>query len=1375
MSGGGVQRPTSLTGMRHAPSPQLPRPASAADGCRRPICQIIRQNGRRTVVPTRPGCSSIGGTSRVGTTKPAATWHKSLSPPPTATHNKAAPLAKPAVHLLRQPLKEFFAPQRPPGQKPTTGRRRQPALAAPPSQQAIATALSSSPRTGRVGSSRVEAVYEMAPEKLVHARRMQEAQAGVGSAPLASQAAMLLWLQLRCEMRSLPCATVALTADSGASAINLEDHARVALQIAVARAAWRHHVEPQDVHVSSSVTKSGGSRLRCDVELRSGASVRAVAEALMGGVRSSDDEYGLRAALAAAGCSDDESAWSVEPQWPLQRLQAYVEFEFAHRLSQEEMQLLLSAVSDAFWEFQVALSGIRLQEPMELAKLTSLESKASFGGRLLPVFEGRRLQLTEDGLHAKACCAEDRLADWLQGLPHSAKLLEKADSWLPHLDASPAPCAFSAPLRSGASLSTVRLAVVFQSVGELLEAAQEALATLDVRWLENTFRSPSCIGYSGISLGIMQLETFDGSRPPSAHAVQKGSLDLQLSASLLEERLGKVGRPVCTEVQLLLEGLHRVMQTRLQVMHTTFRELLVRRGVKQKNVEKLQRLVLRMLDYTHGLEERESANELAQVQQWASQCRTMDGILQRAATLADERQQEAAAAEKQRKVACMEAMLKAAVQRGREKVSADGQEPDAPEYSFARLILPLREDAEDAAELSKEDIGRLTEACLEALPGRVTRKAEDVRVHLRQAKVRCDVQLGSFLSPRGAARLLQEAVDFDEANMHAAIASVAGDVDAAYAVPVWPLERLQDELRAHCRCQPTEDQLEDCLDAIDDCAAAQRKAWQLVEQKQSKDASGLLQIEAMSMFEGKLLTRLEAEKRRLAEDPMLQGAETVEDLLADARDAHQALKEILAPGEEWAAAHLDPPSEACRADHASRFWQADDLHSLPNAFLHDPGVLTQEQLAQRSARSGRWHLNAQGVDRQTVHDISRSSNAFSSPLCLGRRELRFGVRQVLTRRLPPRDGRMSAATPVDQKRTHISELRLRLLDLDEAWRRERPEMSRTLATSLAQAGVRSWDLRFAEFLLVETLDRTAGSAASAATMQLQACARTAARVTSARRQLRSSEGGSAADASGRQLLELARSKAAAAGLSEHQLAHCLKPPQQLLRVESITVCCGVPLGSVQLFLDDKKVGETSPPDLGWGAGAASQAATPKSAVSHAAGLQGCLELALPAGSEGEVRAELCGRQLLNRPCDRDLATILEVPSPFLQVQVPIAIYLYVQLIDEETNLQFVFVCGHLDAVPDEDAWPFKGEVAWQGGSRTIASLEAIELDSVDCLSSLRSLELKPELSKGQRYEAVEWEDTTLEAECRVCQYQRCLVTPVRVGKIYVPTDDFEDQ
>jgi len=190
-----------------------------------------------------------------------------------------------------------------------------------------------------------------------------------------------------------------------------------------------------------------------------------------------------------------------------------------------------------------------------------------------------------------------------------------------------------------------------------------------------------------------------------------------------------------------------------------------------------------------------------------------------------------------------------------------------------------------------------------------------------------------------------------------------------------------------------------------------------------------------------------------------------------------------------------------------------------------------------------------------------------------------------------------------------------------------------------------------------------------------------------------------------------------------------------LRVESLSCCCKAAVGGVEIIIDGVRVGETPKPD-------------PVTRMADD------FTLVVPQ-RDLVVVAEHTGRKLVTEK-------IAGGPDAEITVMASLAIYIYVQMVDEETRMEFVYVCGHRRDVPS-DSRPFVGTVVWDGGSVELSShSEALAMQAnsdMECLTRMQSMRLTPVLQAGRRFEAVEWEDT------QACQYERVLVNPVRVGNI----------
>lgn len=190
------------------------------------------------------------------------------------------------------------------------------------------------------------------------------------------------------------------------------------------------------------------------------------------------------------------------------------------------------------------------------------------------------------------------------------------------------------------------------------------------------------------------------------------------------------------------------------------------------------------------------------------------------------------------------------------------------------------------------------------------------------------------------------------------------------------------------------------------------------------------------------------------------------------------------------------------------------------------------------------------------------------------------------------------------------------------------------------------------------------------------------------------------------------------------------PPPGGLNVESMTSCCGEFIGRIEVVVDGVSIGETQD--------------------------SGIVDILLPP-KEFEVHAELSGRRLLTE-------CITGSPEACLIVKVNVSVFVYVVMIDQEEQLEFVSVCGHRRDIP-EDARPFIGTVVWDQGSQRLNGVQPAVLGNEDCLARCRTMQFVPDLPPGRLFEAVEWEDTSSE-DSKACQFQRLLTAPVRVGKIY---------
>eukprot|EP00928_Gymnodinium_smaydae_P013590 TRINITY_DN14951_c1_g1_i1.p1 TRINITY_DN14951_c1_g1~~TRINITY_DN14951_c1_g1_i1.p1 ORF type:complete len:1435 (-),score=351.90 TRINITY_DN14951_c1_g1_i1:56-4066(-) len=1166
----------------------------------------------------------------------------------------------------------------------------------------------------------------------------------------------------------------------------------VGIEAAVAAALAAQSVQARDVEALVE-----GGMLHCQVNVRSDASVRAVVDGLLEALRRPDDGTGLRSALSHAGVAA-EGAVTVVPQWPLHRVQALTEASSGYGLSLEELDRLLPAISDCCWEFRVAMAGARQREPDAVAALSRLPSMP-FDSRPPP-----HVETTNE--NSRSGAGDDALTGWISSLADKAVLLEKADEWLP------LPADGSADeVLAGSSAS--RIAAVFGSAADLLSAAQAAMSDLEVRWVENTFPNPSCIGYCGVSLGVVQR------RPAlAANSVAHASAlaGAACGASACSTKTGRSAPAresfAYSELQLLLRDLHHVTQTRGQHLRQPFRAAFLRCGVRRKDAVSFQRLVLRALDHTAGRETLAAHRQLLQLETLAGslaaspeargvQEAPLAALAQRVAAAARQRCVELRCEEDRADRTHRQHTLEAARQQAQVRGHRLGTLPWARACIVAAMlpdVAPPEAPPADAADAEAERFAPLrnavaralasfgveeTDVFIEAIDDSETVEGADADASASNdddfesdspagPRVRVAVRLRAASAPSGAVEALAEGLRdaaSDATGLRQAFAEVGLDVASAIAEPEWPLARLRAALELEFGCNASSSSLLGSLPATlrERCKGASAgdhdRSWTAAAGRSPQAAAELVGLESLACYQGQLLGVSEGRLRRgLPEDWPRQGARSVEEALLDAAQVHRELKTLLAPDEPWSREDLND-LWAVRAEDRRRRWRSGADDPLPHGVHIDPGVRpahdvrdeARQLLASRPCLPEAQELFdlcrllivfedpehlLQGAKWINANlDVVWMRNCFRDPPLSGRRGLDFGIRRYV-----PASSRPSAV-----KRVHIGTLRLELAAGDAedvSWPAggavDSPAIAEAVDAALASCGVLVGDLRRARELSLYILGCTDGQAEYDAGLQLR---RAVERIEAVLRPAvpSSSHATTAAVSAARGLVEEARKVCAALGASDEKIKLLMAPSSGSLRVETESACCSAPVGRVDVLVDGVRLGST-----------------PEHMLSDNAKAP-FLDLRLRGGEES-LSAELSGREF-HRCALEDGASLC-----VLKVAVPIAVFVYIQLIDEESDLEFVFVCAHLGDMPDEEARPYAGEVAWAGGSTRLDSLEPIVLGSGGCLKALASLSFKPDLTEGRVFEAVEWEDTSSE-ESRACQFQRCLVAPVRVGKIFTPS------
>lgn len=399
--------------------------------------------------------------------------------------------------------------------------------------------------------------------------------------------------------------------DAGASAAAAHRRLRVAME----EGLGEFGVGPLRVELSALKES-----LRCAVHIHGRASVRAVAEALAEVLQQS----AIQAVLAEAGAG---GAARVAPRWPLERLQAEIEFEYGYMLTLSQLEKLVPVVSESYRAYRRAWQSTASEAPGAVAALAARVSMARFEGELLSVDEGRQRQLLEDWMEQGASqlgdlvadaaraqlCLKGRLASgtaWAQtdlsnmfevprghasriwhssagdplpsgthhdpGVESHEQLLERARCQMMPLDVDP---------RVEHLVDISGLGIVFESAEDLHRGVAWITEHFDVLWVHNRFRNPSCLGLRDMSIGVTHLlPTGDASGSPQ--------------------------RAHVSELRLSLKQLDIVGEGEGQRLFHSLRSTLAQCGVRLKDIDGVQSIVLRVLERTDGRTARDALWDL---------------------------------------------------------------------------------------------------------------------------------------------------------------------------------------------------------------------------------------------------------------------------------------------------------------------------------------------------------------------------------------------------------------------------------------------------------------------------------------------------------------------------------------------------------------------------------------------------------------------------------------------------------------------------------------------------------------------------------------------------------------------------------------------
>lgn len=365
-----------------------------------------------------------------------------------------------------------------------------------------------------------------------------------------------------------------------------------------------------------------------------------------------------------------------------------------------------------------------------------------------------------------------------------------------------------------------------------------------------------------------------------------------------------------------------------------------------------------------------------------------------------------------------------------------------------------------AAALAEAD-ANLAQLLVSALLPHCDIEAADIAVAREGGNLRCDFLLlddsaSVSMVVKALSDVGQNKKGFPE--LHEAFVEAGASAEApVLVVPIWPAERVREELRLAFPQydMPVEIIKKELRPIITrswkDCHAA----WAAAGSENPTDLEPLLAVESMAKFGGKLVATGRARRRGIAEDRPLQGASTLDELMADAREAQSALKEVLAEGSTWSKTQFNDPKRVPLAS-ARRKWTSGSSDLAPNAVHFDPGVKDRHTAFEKAKRLQRAYEAEPAL--QEVFDCSRLTISFSSPVdmsegvrrllerldvvwlenrfrsptCLGHRDIVMGVQQLVTVHSDAIGPLNPLGAATASKRRHVSEVVLRLQGLHDA-------------------------------------------------------------------------------------------------------------------------------------------------------------------------------------------------------------------------------------------------------------------------------------------------------------------------------------------------------
>jgi hypothetical protein len=401
------------------------------------------------------------------------------------------------------------------------------------------------------------------------------------------------------------------------------------------------------------------------------------------------------------------SNWEVLPRWPLEVVKEELSVAYPqYRFSTEDLEEIATILSETASLYGKAWEEARKMDKKDASVVLSVESSSTFLGVYLPVPEGVRRCLSEDAPEQPTAELSELMEDAQAAQEQFKRLLAPTTAWCQQEfdDSTPLDAperSWKAPtqmtyLTPGATcfdpglprvelleakaqslkryydselplqelLDVSRIQVVCESMETMRMSLEQMSQRLDVLWVRNGFRNPSCLGHRCIRLAIRHkplpaAAEEDAAEQPAAEdepavaAEEKpgseedalvSTMKLPAMESSGDDAIGEVAesaddgdedevetnpelgdtlkaappvyclvREHISEVELLLEKIEVVTQSSVAEIRASLQSKLGEYGVAPVDLDGVQAVLMRSLETTRGSVSRQAALTLAHI------------------------------------------------------------------------------------------------------------------------------------------------------------------------------------------------------------------------------------------------------------------------------------------------------------------------------------------------------------------------------------------------------------------------------------------------------------------------------------------------------------------------------------------------------------------------------------------------------------------------------------------------------------------------------------------------------------------------------------------------------------------------------------------